>query len=208
MDDQRTTPCEARQSHTRTLLAMISSRFTVPTEEDMKHDFVCHICEEPYLSTDNPEMAIKLACGHVVGATCLLRWLTPLSEQRQNSCPFCRRPLLLKLVPPNADLPGRSRLPNAVIEQNINCSIASKCGMYLVRHSTDAVLCWVLLEVVIRIHAEFMVLTCYKLLGSPDDMNTCFEIMSNASIVLPIAQYLLPLLSLIGEPILDVTRLI
>lgn len=187
---------------------MISSRFTVPTEEDMKHDFVCHICEEPYLSTENPEMAIKLACGHIVGATCLLRWLTPLSEQRQNSCPFCRRPLLLKLVPPNVDLPGRFRLPNAVIEQNINWSIASKCGMYLVKHFMYAVLCWVLLEVVVRIHAVIIVLACYKPLGSPDDMYACFEGMSNASVAWSHTQYLMSLLFLIGKPILDITGLI
>ncbi|KAL2037633.1 hypothetical protein N7G274_009578 [Stereocaulon virgatum] len=208
MNDQRTTPREARQSHTGTLLAMISSRFTIPTEEDMRHDFVCHICEEPYLSTDNPEMAVKLTCGHVVGATCLLKWLAPLSGQRKNSCPFCRRPLLLKLVPPYAGLPGRSRLPNAIIEQNINCSNASKCAIYLVKHFVYAVFCRALLEVVARILAVITVLACYKPFISPDDLHACFEGMSTISEALLFAQKVMSLLLLIGKPILEITGII
>ena len=206
MNDQRTTPREARQSPTGTLLAMISSRFTIPTEEDMKHDFVCHVCEEPYLSIDNPEMAIKLMCGHVLGATCLLKWLAPLSGQRQNSCPFCRRPLLLKLVPPYADRPARSRLPDAVTEQRINCSTASKCGIYLVKHFLYVVFCWFLLEVVTWILEFAIVYTCYQPLGSQDDLHACLKGMINVETAFTFAQNLIFLIFLIGKPTLDVIR--
>lgn len=48
----------------------------------------CHICLDSYGSPENP---IRLPCGHVVGRSCISRWLAT-----SNSCPLCRRVLFAR----------------------------------------------------------------------------------------------------------------
>ena len=48
----------------------------------------CLICIESYGRTETPENPVRLPCGHVVGRSCISRWLTT-----SNSCPLCRRVL-------------------------------------------------------------------------------------------------------------------
>ena len=38
-------------------------------------------------------MPIKHPCGHILEATCVAKWLAPLSEQGSNDCPICRQPV-------------------------------------------------------------------------------------------------------------------
>lgn len=61
----------------------------------------CHICGDLYAdvgqarpeSTEGEsECAVCAPCGHVVGETCLLRWLQELNDQMlPGTCPHCRR---------------------------------------------------------------------------------------------------------------------
>ncbi|CAD6588189.1 MAG: hypothetical protein ASARMPRED_003426 [Alectoria sarmentosa] len=53
----------------------------------------CNICMDPYGSTENPENPVRLPCGHVIGRSCIARWLTT-----SNSCPLCRRVLFERHV--------------------------------------------------------------------------------------------------------------
>lgn len=48
----------------------------------------CNICLDNYGSTEDSENPVRLPCGHVVGRSCISRWLTT-----SNSCPLCRRVL-------------------------------------------------------------------------------------------------------------------
>ena len=53
----------------------------------------CDICMEPFdssSSAEEPESPVKLPCGHVMGRSCISKWLTSSSN---NSCPLCRRVL-------------------------------------------------------------------------------------------------------------------
>ena len=60
---------------------------------DLKDAKTCLICMEPFLSND-AEIPIKLPCKHVFGTACMLHWLSPLSGDGKNSCPFCRKQIL------------------------------------------------------------------------------------------------------------------
>ncbi len=63
----------------------------------------CHICRDPYttdgravgagpssawLLESRPEIPVVLPCSHVLGSHCLLRWLSPSTN---NNCPLCRQ---------------------------------------------------------------------------------------------------------------------
>lgn len=54
----------------------------------------CGICREPYgeVSGSEPEEAVKLPCGHVLGKLCLT---VMVGSWRHQSCPLCRRPIAL-----------------------------------------------------------------------------------------------------------------
>jgi hypothetical protein len=61
---------------------------------ELSHEEDCAICTRPIYngtsSTSEPGLRI-IACGHILGHTCALKWL-----ETANSCPFCRA----KLFPP------------------------------------------------------------------------------------------------------------
>ena len=76
----------------RTLLEGLISHFTIPDAEYLEDDIKCHVCLEPFLTGDSPELPIKLPCKHVVGSVCILRWLGPQKAQlREKNCPICRK---------------------------------------------------------------------------------------------------------------------
>lgn len=53
-------------------------------------DSTCAICLETYLSGGNPEFPVTLPCKHTIGSGCILKWLSPLSADGHNNCPYCR----------------------------------------------------------------------------------------------------------------------
>lgn len=84
------TPREDDNPLTKLLLEQLHKTCTLPSASELI-DTACHICREPFLSK---EIALKLRCGHLCGATCLIRWLAPLSNEVRNTCPMCRQPIL------------------------------------------------------------------------------------------------------------------
>ena len=75
-------------------LEQLLSKTRQPLFSEMKDETKCHICLDPFLSGENPEMPIKIACGHIIGIACMLKWLQPLSLEGKNSCPICRKPII------------------------------------------------------------------------------------------------------------------
>ena len=63
--------------------------------EDLPAESSCMICRELYgTSTEAAEdgaaeSAVRLPCGHDIGAECIRKWLSDDKEAR-NSCPACR----------------------------------------------------------------------------------------------------------------------
>lgn len=55
---------------------------------DFPNDTSCNICMDPFGSTNDPESPVQLPCGHVMGRSCISKWL-----ETSNSCPICRRVL-------------------------------------------------------------------------------------------------------------------
>lgn len=54
----------------------------------------CHICQKPFLSGSHPERPVALSCRHIFGEGCILKWVSPLPDNRgRNSCPMCREPI-------------------------------------------------------------------------------------------------------------------
>lgn len=53
----------------------------------------CAICSETYLSGEVPEFPVTLPCKHTMGSVCLMKWLSPLSAEGHNHCPYCRAPV-------------------------------------------------------------------------------------------------------------------
>ena len=54
----------------------------------------CHVCHEPFLSGSRPERPVTLPCDHIFGEGCILKWVSPLPDNRgKNSCPLCREPI-------------------------------------------------------------------------------------------------------------------
>ncbi len=62
------------------------------TLEGLTAESKCMICLNEYgteIEEDSVENAVRLPCGHDVGAKCIQTWLSPDKEAR-NSCPACR----------------------------------------------------------------------------------------------------------------------
>ena len=56
--------------------------------KDFPNETSCHICMEPFDSTEAPESPVQLPCSHVMGRRCISKWL-----DSNNNCPLCRRVL-------------------------------------------------------------------------------------------------------------------
>lgn len=78
----------------RTLLEGLLSNFTIPDVDSLKSENKCHVCHETFLTGTNPELPIKLQCGHICGSICIIRWLAPRRARPvEKNCPICRRPI-------------------------------------------------------------------------------------------------------------------
>ena len=80
-------------SRAKDILAELLNHTRQPMLSEVK-DGQCDVCHEPWLTGQYPELPIKIPCGHIVGAGCILRWLSPLTANTKNSCPTCRAPIL------------------------------------------------------------------------------------------------------------------
>lgn len=61
-----------------------------------KNDRTCSICLQEYMVGRESEIALKLVCGHLFGANCLLTYYTSLAKDTDllvASCPMCRSQL-------------------------------------------------------------------------------------------------------------------
>ena len=63
------------------------------SEEDLAGNNQCDICVVEYGSKaddkETAEHAVKLPCGHIIGSSCIKRWIC-----LKNSCPYCRGQLI------------------------------------------------------------------------------------------------------------------
>ena len=92
-------PVAPRQRFNRheTTLKQCLRAMTIPTWDELRDVTSCVICHEAFLTGDSPEVPVKLPCSHIVGAQCLMRWLSPLARNgnwMNNSCPMCRARIL------------------------------------------------------------------------------------------------------------------
>ncbi|TVY29442.1 putative urease accessory protein ureD-like [Lachnellula hyalina] len=75
-------------------------------------DVTCSVCTEPYHTEFEPgitEYPFLTACGHVLGAACLKRWL-----ENQSTCPICRFNLEFRCghpIPPRKAFPSGGATP-------------------------------------------------------------------------------------------------
>ena len=78
----------------KTLLEGLLSNFSIPDVDSLKSENKCHVCLETFLTGTNPELPIKLQCGHICGSICIIRWLAPRRARPvEKNCPICRRPI-------------------------------------------------------------------------------------------------------------------
>ena len=62
---------------------------------------ICAICRETYNTDEDPEHACKVGhCGHVLGRTCLSKWVMPTGSRPNNTCPLCRA-VIFEADPPD-----------------------------------------------------------------------------------------------------------
>lgn len=107
------------------MLTQFLSKIRLLLASDIHSDVLCTICSEPFLRGDNPEIPVRLHCGHVFGMNCILKWLSPVSRNGNNSCPNCRKPIFddwnkLNFPPPqrSAPLAARSGITPALNVRN------------------------------------------------------------------------------------------
>ena len=78
----------------KTVLEGLLSHLTIPDVDSLKNENKCHVCLETFLTGTNPELPIKLQCGHICGSICIIRWLAPQRTRPvDKNCPICRRPI-------------------------------------------------------------------------------------------------------------------
>ena len=88
---------EAENEHLNAQAAVLLNSFLAKTRQPLASELgdgmSCTICSEPFLRGSNPEVPVKLDCGHIFGMNCILKWLSPVSRNGNNSCPNCRHPV-------------------------------------------------------------------------------------------------------------------
>ncbi|KAK3171527.1 hypothetical protein OEA41_003611 [Lepraria neglecta] len=75
-------------------LEQILNKTRQPLLSELDSDLKCHICHDSFLSGKEPEILIKLPCGHTYGQSCILEWLSPLSKEGKNSWSMCRKAII------------------------------------------------------------------------------------------------------------------
>ncbi|CAF9926201.1 MAG: hypothetical protein ALECFALPRED_003386 [Alectoria fallacina] len=87
----------AENEHINARARVLLNEFLAKTQQPVAcelgndDDFQCTICSTPFLRGGNPEVPVRLECGHVFGMNCILKWLSPVSRNGNNSCPNCRK---------------------------------------------------------------------------------------------------------------------
>ena len=92
-EDRTQSQNELLNALTAVLLNEFLSKARLPVASSLGSDMTCTICTEAFLRGENPEVPVRLDCGHVFGMNCILKWLSPVSRNGNNSCPNCRRPI-------------------------------------------------------------------------------------------------------------------
>lgn len=109
---------QAQNEHLNAQAAVMLTEFVTKTRplvaSDIHNDMLCTICSEPFLRGDNPEIPVRLHCGHIFGMNCILKWLSPVSRNGNNSCPNCRKPIFddwdkMNFPPPQRRAPPPAR---------------------------------------------------------------------------------------------------
>lgn len=93
VQDQLQAQNEHLNAQAAVLLNIFLSKARQPLASELKNDMNCIICSEPFLRGENPEVPVRLECGHIFGINCILKWLSPVSRNGNNSCPNCRKPV-------------------------------------------------------------------------------------------------------------------
>ena len=75
-------------------LEQVLNKTRQPLLSELDSDLKYHICHDPFLSGKEPEIPIKMPCGHTCGQSCILKWLSPLSKEGKNSCPMCHKAII------------------------------------------------------------------------------------------------------------------
>ncbi|KAM0794912.1 hypothetical protein BDR22DRAFT_637998 [Usnea florida] len=88
--DQLQAQDEHLDAHAAVLINQFLGKARRVATSELGGDFRCTICSEGFLRGENPEVPIRLDCGHVFGMSCILKWLSPLSRSGNNNCPNCR----------------------------------------------------------------------------------------------------------------------
>ena len=91
--EQSETENEHLNAQAAVLLNTFLAKTSRPVASELENDMSCTICSEPFLRGSNPEVPVRLDCGHIFGMNCILKWLSPVSRSGNNSCPNCRHPV-------------------------------------------------------------------------------------------------------------------
>ena len=101
----------------------------------------CGICQEAYDTGDEPEQPYIVGqCGHILGGTCLSRWIVPGGGEQNRSCPLCRAVLFEDDTPHGPDdyefegVNLRDFLDEDDTEDNFEAEAADLLSAIQVRH--------------------------------------------------------------------------
>lgn len=109
---------QVQNEHLDAQAAVLLNEFLAKTRRlvssELRNDMICTICSEPFLRGDNPEVPVMLDCSHTFGMNCILKWLSPVSRNGNNSCPNCRKPIFndwdkMDFPAPHPIVPARRR---------------------------------------------------------------------------------------------------
>ncbi|KAK0507624.1 hypothetical protein JMJ35_010147 [Cladonia borealis] len=90
IEDQNTPVTETLQATPRAA-KYLSELHPVAVNDLPKDCWTCGICLEIYSTGDEPEQACLVGpCGHILGRTCLSKWVIPEGRSPNNTCPLCR----------------------------------------------------------------------------------------------------------------------
>ena len=96
---------EHASPQTMSILRNVLGKCAPLKPEELKDDNVmCSICQQTFMTSADPEIPLKLPCGHFCGSGCVLKWLNPLSQNAHNTCPICRKPIIQPSGPPAEEL--------------------------------------------------------------------------------------------------------
>lgn len=84
---------ERLEAQVAALINTFHAKTRPPVASELENDMSCTLCSETFLYGRNPEVPVRLNCSHIFGMSCILKWVSPVSRNGNNSCPICRKPL-------------------------------------------------------------------------------------------------------------------